>query len=68
MADEDKHILHAQHTLLQEIIIFRKADKARKNYQAAMSHHQPTNPPNMAAVASAKEDSAEDNSAAAGDN
>ncbi|BFZ05238.1 hypothetical protein BsWGS_08275 [Bradybaena similaris] len=26
----------------QEITIFRRADKARKNYQAALSHHNPT--------------------------
>ncbi|XP_076471030.1 vacuolar protein sorting-associated protein 26B-like isoform X3 [Babylonia areolata] len=31
----------------QEIIIFRKADKQRKNYQQALQHHQPVNPPNM---------------------
>ena len=26
----------------KEITIFRRADKVRKNYQAAMSHHNPT--------------------------
>lgn len=28
--------------LLQEITIFRRADKIRKNYQAALSHHNPS--------------------------
>ena len=27
---------------LQEITIFRRADKVRKNYQAALSHHNPS--------------------------
>ena len=27
---------------LQEITIFRRFDRARKNYQAALSHHIPT--------------------------
>lgn len=26
----------------QEITIFRRADKVRKNYQAALSHHNPS--------------------------
>ena len=30
---------------MQEIVIFRKADKLRKNYQQAMQQHQPVNPP-----------------------
>ena len=57
---------------VQEIIIFRKADKQRKNYQQALQHHHPINPPlGLAAAQQAQneEESAEQNSAAGdGDN
>lgn len=64
-------MLIASPACLQEIIIFRKADKQRKNYQQALQHHHPINPPlGLAAAQQAQdqEESAERNNAEDGDN